>query len=87
MLRLKNPTEADVFVTEQQRLGNDVRWETFAKTLVFFRPDARGINSPSGAFRNGVWGFDNRVEIDDNGVLEVDLRNVRRGRIKNSTRY
>ena len=80
MLRLKNPEQADKFLTEQRKLGNDVRWETFGKTMVFFRPDPRGINSVHGAFRNGVWGFDNRVEISDDGVLEVELRNVRRSK-------
>lgn len=84
MLRLRNPVESDRFVTEQNALGNDVRWETFAKTMVFFRPDPRGVNSKEGAFRNGQWGFDNRVEIDDNGVLEVESRNVRRP--KNTSR-
>lgn len=85
MLRLKNPFEADKFVTEQRKLGNDVRWDTFAKTLVFFKPDPRGMFSKDGAFRNGVWGFDNRVEINDEGVLEVEYRNVRRS--KNATRH
>lgn len=78
MLRLKNPETADKFVAEQKKLGNDVRWETFGKTLVFFRPDDRGITSKDGAFRNGRWGFDNRVEINDEGVLEVEYRNVKK---------
>lgn len=85
MLRLDSPETADQFVTEQRAVGNDVRWETFAKTLIFFRPDERGIYSKHGAQRNGVWGFENRVEINDKGILEVDSRNARG--IKNSSRY
>lgn len=64
------------FVEQQQALGNDVRWDGW--DLVFFRPAEAGIYSKDGAFRNGVWGFDNRVSVNDAGVWEVDFRNVRR---------
>lgn len=68
----------DKFVAEQKALGNDVRWETYHKTLVFFRPAEKAIFSTTGAFRNGVWGYDNRVEVTEQGVWEVDFRNVKR---------
>lgn len=66
--------KADRFVTEQQALGNDVRWDGW--TMIFFRPSEAAIYSKDGAFRNGVWGFNNRVALNDKGVWEVDFRNV-----------
>ena len=68
----------DKFVDEQNALGNDVRWDVYHKTLVFFRPAEKAIFSQNGAFRNGVWGYDNRVEVTEQGVWEVDFRNVKR---------
>lgn len=66
------------FVKEQQDLGNDVRWDGW--DMVFFRPSDAGIYSQQGAFRNGVWGFDNRVSVNSNGVWEIDFRNIKRSR-------
>lgn len=78
MLTLKNTREAEKFVTRQQRLGNDVRWEGW--DIVFHRPAEQGIYSRDGAFRNGEWGFENRVVVNEKGTWEVDYRNVRRAK-------
>lgn len=83
MLTLKGLKQAEKFVARQQDAGNDVRWDGW--DMVFFRgsPDqadktAHARFSPDGAFRKGVWGFENRVSVDSDGVWEVDYRNVRR---------
>lgn len=68
----------DKFVREQNELGNDVRWETYLKTLVFFRPADAAVYSKDGAFRNGRWGFDNRVEVNEKGVFDIDFRNIKK---------
>jgi len=76
MLTLRGLRKADQFVRTQQSLGNDVRWDGW--DMVFFRAADKAVYSREGAFRNGVWGFDNRVKVDDSGVWEVDFRNVKR---------
>lgn len=68
--------KVEKFVKEQQELGSDVRWDGW--DMVFFRPSEKAVFSNDGAFRNGVWGFDNRVAVNSKGVWEVDFRNVRR---------
>jgi len=70
--------KVEKFVKEQQALGNDVRWDGW--DMVFFRPSPKAVFSREGAFRNGVWGFDNRVSPNGSGVWEVDFRNVRRSK-------
>lgn len=70
--------KVEKFVKEQKALGNDVRWDGW--DMVFFRPSDKAIFSREGAFRNGVWGFDNRVSVSEKGVWEVDFRNVRRSK-------
>lgn len=70
--------KVEKFVKEQVALGNDVRWDGW--DLIFFRPSPKGRFSKDGAFRNGVWGFDNRVKVNDKGVWEVDFRNVKRSK-------
>lgn len=66
------------FVREQRALGNDVRWDGW--DIVFFRPADHAIHSRDGAFRNGVWGFDNRVEVNSEGTWSIDPRNIKRVR-------
>lgn len=67
------------FVDEQRKLGNDVRWDGW--TLVFFRPSPLAIyNGKDGVYRNGEWGFDNRVEVNDKGLWEIEYRNVKHSR-------
>lgn len=66
------------FVEQQRELGNDVRWDGW--DMVFFRPADKAVFSREGAFRNGVWGYDNRVSPNEKGVWEVDFRNVRRSK-------
>lgn len=78
MLTLKNPAEAEKFVRRQQRLGNDVRWENY--DIVFHRPAPQGVYSKDGAYRDGQWGFENRVPVSEKGTWEVDYRNVRRAK-------
>lgn len=80
MLTLKNLNEAERFVTRQQRLGNNVRWEGW--DIVFFRESDKGRTA-----KHGVWsrtaeayGFDNRSPVTDAGTWEVDYRNVRRAK-------
>jgi hypothetical protein len=65
-------------VNQQKALGNDVRWDGW--DIVFFRPADHGIHNVDGAFRNGVWGFDNRVIVNSEGKWRVDPRNIKRPR-------
>lgn len=64
------------FVSKQQHLGNDVRWDGW--DIVFFRPVEHAIYSKDGVFRNGVWGFDNRVIVNSEGIWSIDRRNLKR---------
>lgn len=73
---------AENFVRQQQALGNDVRWDGW--DIVFFRTAEKGLYSKSGAFRNGQWGYENRVTVNESGIWEVDWRNVRRSRSSRS---
>lgn len=74
--------KADKFVTAQQALGNDVRFEGW--TMVFFRPHPAAVYSvdengrPNGVWRNGSYGFETRVDCNDKGLWEIDFRNVKR---------
>ena len=83
MLTLKGLKQAEKFVARQREAGNDVRWDGW--DMVFFRgnPDqpektAHARFSADGVFRKGIWGFENRVSVNSDGVWEVDYRNVRR---------
>jgi hypothetical protein len=66
--------EAEAFYQRQVKLGSDTRWDGW--DLVFFRPDPRGIHNVGGAFRNGVWGFENRSPLQSDGTWAIDWRNV-----------
>lgn len=78
MLIIKTLSEAERFVTRQQRLGNNVRWEGW--DLVFFREAPQAVYSLDGVVNrpSGQYGFDNRSEVRDDGTWEIDYRNVRR---------
>lgn len=76
MLSLAGIKKAEQFVGKQQALGNDVRWDGW--DMVFFREAPQAVYSKQGVFRNGVYGFDNRVIVNEQGIWEVDYRNVRR---------
>lgn len=65
-------------VREQRALGNDVRWDGW--DIVFFRPSTFGEDSKDGAYRDGAWGYDNRFEVNSEGIWEVDERNIRSSR-------
>lgn len=69
---------AERFVAEQRSLGKDVFWDGW--TMVFFRPSESARKSKAGIYRNGQWGFANRVEVNSEGVWEVDFRNVKKRR-------
>lgn len=78
-MRLEGLWTADKFVAVQKSRGNDVRWDGW--DIVFFRPDPRAVYSAAdGAFRNGQYGFENRVPVSNDGAWEVDSRNVRSAR-------
>lgn len=76
MLTLKSLDKAERFVTRQQNLGSDVRWEGW--DIVFFSPNEGGFYSRNGAYRNGTWGFENRATVNTKGEYEVDRRDVLR---------
>ena len=78
MLNLKSLNQAENFVNRQKEIGNDVRWENY--DIVFFRASERGVTSKDGVFRNGVWGYSNRFEVNESGEWNIDPRNVRRGK-------
>jgi hypothetical protein len=73
------------FVAQQNRLGNDVRWDGW--DLVFFYPSQRAVYVPfnqkdeyvlTGAERhNGQWGLTTRVSIDATGNWRVPGKIVR----------
>lgn len=71
-------SKAHKLVKEQKALGNDVWWDGW--DMHFFRPADHALHSKDGAFRNGVWGFDNRVEVNSEGTWNVDPRNIKRVR-------
>lgn len=78
--------KVDKFVQQQKELGNFIRWDTYLKTLVFFRPHPAALYSIDKAGKhNGVWnreassyGFETRVEVNEKGLWEIDYRNVKR---------
>lgn len=78
MLKIDTLDYAEKFVSKQQRLGNDVRWDNY--DIVFFRPAPHAASSKNGAFRKDKWGFENRYEVDGNGEWNIDWRDVRRER-------
>ena len=75
--------KVEKFVTEQQELGNDVRWDGW--TMVFFRPHPAALYAVENNRHVGVWsrksnafGFETRVDCDDKGLWSIDYRNVKR---------
>lgn len=72
---IKSVKQAEKFINQQKRLGNDVRWDNY--DIVFFRKSEKGVTSKDGAFRNGEWGFENRFEVTESGEWNIDVRNVR----------
>ena len=64
---------ADRWVAEQQDKGNDVRWDGWV--MVFFRA-ARGAFHGGGVQRDGVWGYETRVEVSDKGHWNIPKRFV-----------
>ena len=76
MLTINSLAEAERSVRRWVKQGIDVRWDGW--DIVFFRKAPAGVYSKHGAFRDGVWGFENRSPVTDTGTWEVDHRNVRR---------
>lgn len=66
----------EAFVNKQRELGNNVAWNNY--TLEFFRPAQQAIYSKDGAFRDGAWGYLNKVAVNDKGLWEIDFRNIKR---------
>lgn len=85
MLTINGLADAERFVTRQQALGNDVRWDGW--NIVFFRPSPKGVYDRNGAFRDGRWGFDNVSPLEADGSWRVDWRNVRSGKRTHNTRH
>lgn len=75
MLVISGPKHAEKFVSQQQVLGNDVRFDNY--DIVFFKPAPNAFYSRAGRFRNGQWGYENRFEIGTDGKWRVEGRNVR----------
>lgn len=73
---------AESFVEQQSNLGKDIRWDGW--DIVSFVPNERAVFSPTGAFRNNRWGYENRSIVSGEGVWHIDERNVYRPR---STRH
>ncbi len=71
-----NYKNVDRLVKEQQAKGTDVRWDGW--DLVFFRPEKHSYSSKHGVYRNGSWGYDNRIAVNESGIYEIDTRNLRR---------
>ena len=69
-----NNDTVDQFVSEQTRSGNDVRWDGWS--LVFFKANPNGFNDKNGAYRNGKWGVQARVEVDDDGHWRIPVKYV-----------
>lgn len=76
MLTLKSLSKAERFVKSQNDKGNDLRWEGW--TIISFAPDEAAIYSKNGAYRHGVWGFENRYAVNDQGEWNIDRRDVLR---------
>lgn len=59
----------DSFVERQQAAGNDVRWDGW--DMVFFKPHRKAHRSKNGRYRNGLWGFEERVSPNRYGKWKV----------------
>lgn len=59
----------DAFVERQQEAGNDVRWDGW--DMIFFKPHRKAHRSKNGRYRNGRWGFEERVAPNRYGKWKV----------------
>jgi hypothetical protein len=78
MLKLSGLNRAEKFVREQQDLGANVRWDGWE--IVYFRPEPSAASRRHGSFKDGVWGYENRSVVDEQGVWEVDFRNIKKAK-------
>ena len=76
MLTLNDLNHAEKFVKQQNKAGNNVRWDNY--DIVFFKENPRAMFSRNGAFRDGKWGYQSVSKVTEAGTWEVDFRNVRR---------
>jgi hypothetical protein len=76
--------EVDEFVSNQQALGNNVRWDGY--TMVFFKRTDHGFTNEKGAFqrvdsrskkRGGFWGMELRVDPGTDGAWKVPGKYVK----------
>lgn len=81
MFTLNNLEQAEAFVTYQQSLRNDFRWDNY--DIVYFTASPHGMYSIDGAFRNGTWGFETRVGVSDAGTWTINPKNIRGANIVN----
>lgn len=79
--------EVDEFVSNQQALGNSVRWDGW--DIVFFKRTDHGFTNEKGAFkrvsspskkRGGHWGMELRITPDSSGVWKVPAKYVKSAR-------
>lgn len=70
--RILDYTSAHVFVENSK----NVRWDGW--DIVTFEPKDKAILSKRGVFRNGQWGLEHRVKVDDNGLWSVKVVSLRR---------
>jgi len=72
-MKIDSLSFADKWVAAQQALGNNVRWDGWV--MVFFRA-ARGAFYNGGVQRDGVWGYETRVEVSNKGHWNIPRRLV-----------
>lgn len=56
--------------------GTDSYWDGWVLNL--WRKDRNAYTDPGGAFRNGSWGHNYRVEPNEDGLWKVPSRYVKR---------
>jgi hypothetical protein len=71
-----NIRSAHKFVSDQRRLGNDVRWDNY--DIVFWRPTHHGFTHVNGVFRKGRWGMETRIPVGNDGFWRVPRKYVKK---------
>lgn len=75
-MKLTGLYRAEKFMRRQQELGSEIRWDGW--TMVHFFPHPAAFRK-GGAFRNGRYGFETRIEVDSKGAWNVPPRLVLHG--------
>jgi hypothetical protein len=71
-------------VNQQRAMGNDVVWDGW--DVVFHRAADHAMHSISGVWRDGKWNFANRVQVDSDGIWNIDPRNILKSKRYNRPR-